>query len=338
MEVIRAPQHASFAMEDASRVGEARRHAALMSQHAQLDDVQAGRVAIIVTELGNNLVRHAKGGVLLLAVYEQRREVEVVSIDRGPGIADVGRSLSDGFSTGGTPGTGLGAIRRLATDFHLHSAVPDGTIVVARVRAGDAQDNRPPPPIVAAGLSVALAGELVCGDAWAVAFDGNAASVLVADGLGHGPDAAEAAQAALDVFAADPRGAPRKLLSAMHARLRSTRGAAVTLLQLDADASSIRSSGAGNVGARIVSGDSDKTVITQHGTVGLQMRTPDELALDWPPHALLVVHSDGLESRWSPQRLMPLLRRDPMLAAALLLRDHSRGRDDATVVVVRRAD
>lgn len=338
MEVIRAPQHTSFAMEDASRVGEARRHAALMSQLAQLDDVLAGRVAIIVTELGNNLVRHAKGGVLLLAVYEQRREVEVISIDRGPGIADVGRSLSDGFSTGGTPGTGLGAIRRLASDFHLHSAVPDGTIVVARVRADDAQDNRPPPPIVAAGLSVALAGELVCGDAWAAAFDGNTASVLVADGLGHGPDAAEASQAAMDVFVADPKGAPRKLLSSMHARLRSTRGAAVTLLQLDTDASSIRSSGAGNVGARIVSGDSDKTVITQHGTVGLQMRTPDELALDWPPHALLVVHSDGLESRWSPQRLMPLLRRDPMLAAALLLRDHSRGRDDATVVVVRRAD
>lgn len=337
MEVIRAPQHASFAMEDASRVGEARRHAALLSQYALLDDVQAGRVAIIVTELGNNLVRHAKGGFLLLAMYEGRREVEVISIDRGPGIADIGRSLSDGFSTGGTPGTGLGAVRRLATDFHLHSAVPDGTIVVARVRAGDAREPDQA-PIVVAGLSVALAGELVCGDAWAVALHGSAASVLVADGLGHGPDAAEASQAAIDVFAADPEAAPRKLLAAMHTRLRSTRGAAVTLMQLDGDASKIRSSGAGNVSARIVSGDSDKTVITQHGTVGLQMRSPDELALDWPPHALLVVHSDGLESRWSPQRLMPLLRRDPMLAAALLLRDHSRGRDDATVVVVRRAD
>lgn len=337
MEVIRAPQHASFAMDDTSRVGEARRHAAQLSQHALLDDVQAGRVAIIVTELGNNLVRHAKGGFLLLAMYEGRREVEVISIDRGPGIADVGRSLSDGFSTGGTPGTGLGAVRRLATDFHLHSAVPDGTIVVARVRAGDVHE-RPAPPIVAAGLSVALAGELVCGDAWAVALHGNGASVLVADGLGHGPAAAEASQAAIDVFAAEPKAAPRKMLAAMHARLRSTRGAAVTLLQLDGDASSIRSSGAGNVAARIVSGDSDKSVLTQHGTVGLQMRSPDELALDWPPHALLVVHSDGLESRWSPQRLMPLLRRDPMLAAALLLRDHSRGRDDTTVVVVRRAD
>ena len=334
MEVIRAPQHVAFAMDDATRVGEARRYAAVLSQRAQLDEVQAGRVAIIVTELGNNLVRHARGGSLLLAVYEERREVEVVCIDRGPGIADVDRSLSDGFSTGGTPGTGLGAVRRLATDFHLHSAVPDGTIIVARVRAADAQ-REPSPAIVAAGLSVALAGELVCGDAWAVARDAGSATVLVADGLGHGPDAAEASQAAVAVFSGDPRGSPRKLLAAMHARLRSTRGAAVTLLELDSDASTIRAAGAGNVAARIVSGDSDKTLLTQHGTVGLQMRSPDEQAIAWPPHALLVVHSDGLESRWSPQRLMPLLRRDPMLAAALLLRDHSRGRDDATVVVIR---
>jgi anti-sigma regulatory factor (Ser/Thr protein kinase) len=338
MEVIRAPQHVAFAMGDATSVGEARRHAAVLSARAQLDDVQAGRVAIIVTELGNNLVRHASGGFLLLAVYEERREVEVLSIDRGPGIADVGRSLSDGFSTGGTPGTGLGAVRRLASDFHLHSAVPDGTIVVARVRPADATRQTGAPAMAVAGLSMALAGELVCGDAWAVALDGNAASVLVADGLGHGPDAAEASHAAVDVFAADPHGAPRTLLGAMHARLRSTRGAAVTLMQLDSATSTIRSSGAGNVAARVISGDSDKTVLTQHGTVGLQMRSPDEQALDWPPHALLVVHSDGLESRWSPQRLMPLLRRDPMLVAAVLLRDHSRGRDDATVVVVRRAD
>ncbi|HEY1229951.1 MAG TPA: ATP-binding protein [Ramlibacter sp.] len=337
MEVIRAPQHVAFAMGDATRVGEARRHAAVLSQRALLDEVQAGRVAIIVTELGNNLVRHASGGFLLLAVYEERREVEVVSIDRGPGIGDVGRSLSDGFSTGGTPGTGLGAVRRLASDFDLHSAVPDGTIVVARVRVVDAQRERSAVAMEFAGLSVALAGELVCGDAWAIALDGNSASVLVADGLGHGPDAAEASQAAVDVFSASPRAAPRTLLGSMHARMRSTRGAAVTLLQLDSEASSIRSSGAGNVSARIVSGDSDKTVLTQHGTVGLQMRSPDEQALDWPPHALVVVHSDGLETRWSPHRLMPLLRRDPTLAAALLLRDHSRGRDDATVVVVRRA-
>ena len=338
MEVIRGPEHASFAMDDASRVGEVRRHAATLAQRAQMDEVNAGRLAIIVTELGNNLVRHAKGGVLLIALHEELRQVEVVSIDRGPGIADVARSLTDGVSTGTTPGTGLGAVRRLAADFHLHSAVPDGTVVVARVRAAGAPAPLQASPVVAAGISVALAGEIVCGDAWALTVDGTSTSVLVADGLGHGPDAAEASRAAVEVFTDDPASDARSLVTAMHQRLRRTRGAAVMLLQLDEEGSRIRSCGAGNVVARVVTGDSDRTVLTQHGTAGVQIRTPEEATMDWPDHAIVVVHSDGIESRWDPRRLMPVLRRDPMLAAALLLRDHSRGRDDATVVVLRRGD
>ena len=337
MEVIRGPLHVPFPMGDSTRVGEARRHAEALAQDAGLDEVHAGRVALVVTELGNNLVRHAKAGVLLIASYRERSEIEIVAIDRGPGIADVARSLSDGFSTGGTPGTGLGAVRRLASEFHVHSAVPDGTVMVARVRPANAP--RPAPHgIVIAGVSVALAGERVCGDGWAAAVEGGTAHVMVADGLGHGPDAHEASQAALDVFMDKPDADSRAAIAATHARLRSTRGAAVTVLHLDRDAAQVRSCGAGNVTARLVSGDSDRTLLTQHGTAGLQIRTPDETRMPWPPHALLVVHSDGLESRWSPQRLMPVLGRDPMLAAALLLRDHSRGRDDTTVVVLRRAD
>jgi anti-sigma regulatory factor (Ser/Thr protein kinase) len=337
MEVIRGALNVSFTMDDASRVGQARRHAESLAQQAGLDPVHAGRIALVITELGSNLVRHASSGTLLIAWKPERAEMEIVAIDRGPGIADVARSLGDGYSTGGTPGTGLGAVQRLASEFHLHSVVPDGTVMVARVRPA----NAPPLPahgIVAAGLSVALVGERVCGDAWAVAFDSGGASLVVADGLGHGPDAAEASQAALDVFAGNPQADPRAAITAIHARLRSTRGAAVTVLQLDRQAALVRSCGAGNVTTRLVSGDSDRTVLTQHGTAGLQIRTPEEVRLPWPPHALLVAHSDGLETRWTPQRLLPVLARDPMLVAALLLRDHSRGRDDATVVVVRRED
>ena len=338
MEVIRGALHVSFAMDDATRVGQARRHAEALAQEAGLDPVHAGRVALVVTELGNNLVRHAHHGALLIAWKPERMEIEIVAIDHGPGISDVARSLRDGFSTGGTPGTGLGAVQRLSSDFHVHTAVPDGTVMVSRLRPANAPGAASSHGIEVAGLSVAIAGEQVCGDSWAVALDGSAASVVVADGLGHGRDAAEASQAALEVFAAHPQADLREAIKATHARLRSTRGAAVTLLRLDADAAQLRSCGAGNVIARVISGDTDRTVLTQHGTAGVQIRTPEETRHAWPAHALVVVHSDGVESRWTPQRLMPVLARDPMLAAALLLRDHSRGRDDATVVVLRRAD
>jgi anti-sigma regulatory factor (Ser/Thr protein kinase) len=334
--MIAGSVHAVIPMGDPSRVGEARRHAAQLAFECGFDEVDAGRLALVVTELGTNLVRHAREGRMWLSARPAQREVEVVAVDQGPGIADVERSLGDGYSTGGTPGTGLGAVRRLAQEFDLHSAMPEGTLVLARVRAsgGAAVQNA----FSAGAVSFAAPGERVCGDGWAFAFDGDLAALVVADGLGHGPDAAEAGAAALESFAEDPFASPRQLLERIHQALRRTRGAAVMVLHADAAAGSIRSVGAGNVMGRLVSGVSDRTLLCQHGTAGVAMRSPEEVTTPWPPHALLVVYSDGIESRWKGEVLAPVLARDPALAASLLARDHCRGRDDATVAVLRRKD
>lgn len=328
--------HAAFPMEDPSRVGEARRHALQLAAECRFDEVVAGRLALVVTELATNLVKHAKHGRLWLTARPEHRDVEVIAVDEGPGIADIERSLGDGYSTSGTPGTGLGAVRRLAQRFDVHSSVPGGTIVLARVRLDEADAAT---SVTCSGaVSLAAPHERVCGDGWGFAQDGECAALMLADGLGHGPDAAEAAAVALETFADEPFLAPRDLLQRAHIALRRTRGAAIMVLQADAGAGTVRSAGAGNVMARLVSGTSDRTVLCQNGTAGVTMRTPDETTTAWPPHALLVVYSDGIESRWKAEALVPLLGRDPVLAAALLTRDHCRGRDDATVAVLRRKD
>lgn len=324
--------HARIPVDHATRVGEARRHAAETAHKAGLDEVQAGRLALVVTELGTNLLRHAKHGELLIAGRPHAGDVEVIALDRGPGIADLPRSLGDGFSTGGTPGTGLGAVRRLADAFDIHSSVPQGTVVVARVGTG----VRDRGAFRVAGISIAAPGETLCGDAWAVEVDAGVARVVVADGLGHGPEAAAASTEAMAVFHEEGRLGLRELLQAMHTRLRTTRGAAVSIFRAERDGT-LRSAAAGNVIARLISGVSDRTLLGQHGTVGVQIRTPQETSLPWPEHAVLVVYSDGIESRWQPELIVPVLGRDPALAAALLLREHCRGRDDATVVVVGRS-
>jgi hypothetical protein len=229
-------------------------------------------------------------------------------------------------------------VRRLADAFDLHSSVPDGTVVVARVRAAAAPAAHAAGAVCFGAVSLAAPGETVCGDGWAFAVEGERAALMVADGLGHGPDAAEAAAEALAVFQEEPLAAPRRMMERTHGRLRSTRGAAVTVLQVDSGAGTVRSTGAGNVVGRIVSGISDRTLLSQHGTAGVAMRTPEEVNNAWPPHALVVVFSDGIETRWKPELLAPVLGRDPAIAAAILVRDHCRGRDDATVAVLRRKD
>ena len=77
-------------------------------------------------------------------------------------------------------------------------------------------------------------------------------------------------------------------------------------------------------------------MLSQHGTLGGQIRTLADVSYTWPEHALVVLHSDGVTSRWNFTGAKGLLQTDPSLVAGWLLRDHRRGRDDATVVVIKR--
>ena len=336
MEIARGSVHAVFPMDDMSRVGQARRYAAQLSATLGFDEVTAGRVSLVVTELGTNLVKHAESGRLMIASREfdhRSGDIEILSIDDGPGIADLDQCMRDGFSTAGTPGTGLGAAKRLADDFDIHTAAPGGTVIVTRVRSKDA-----PHEAFRVGVVATCApGETVSGDGWALAIDGSTAAVLMADGLGHGPLAEKAAQAAVEHFRQKPFQDLPVSIQAAHVLLKSTRGAAVALAILDSAASTVKSLGAGNVITRVVSGVADKTLLSQHGTVGLQIHRPHEMSTPWPEHALIVMHTDGVMQRWPRDALSPVLGRDPSLAAGLLLRDYCRGGDDATVMVIRRS-
>lgn len=340
-------------MDDASRVGEARRHAAQAAADMGWGDVDAGRLALVVTELGTNLVRHAKNGQLLVAARPrtgtagEAGEIEMICIDEGPGISDIALAMRDGHSSSTTPGTGLGAVRRLASDFDIHSSVPHGTVSVARVRpaagpsAAHAARTEAAPALQIGAIRLPAPHESVCGDAWAAAThgpEGTQTTFLVADGLGHGPEAAKASQAAIDAFATAPDADLRETVQRVHRELQTTRGAAMCALRIDTASATVTYTGAGNIMGRVVSGVFDKSVVTQHGTAGLQIRKPEVTSLELPAHALVVLHSDGIESRWSLERIRPLLQRDPALVAAVLLRDHTRHRDDATIVVIRQKE
>ncbi len=341
--------HVAYDVREVSQVGEVRRAAVKVAEALAFDEVAVGRVAIVATELGNNLVRHATGGRLLIAPIETAggvMAVELLSLDLGPGVPDVAQSMTDGHSTGGTAGTGLGAVRRLAHTFDIFSAVPAGTVVLARLAArapswecAAAVDvGSQAHAFDGAALTLAAPGETVCGDSWAITQQGDVASVLVADGLGHGPFANNASQAAVAAFRTGGDAAPSQVLERIHQALRSTRGAAVAVARIDGASGRLAFAGAGNIAGRIFSGTQDKSLMSQHGTAGLQIRRLVDVQYDWPPHGLLVMHSDGLQTRWHLDDVPGLLQHHPVVVAAWLLRDHVRGADDVTVVVLKRRD
>jgi anti-sigma regulatory factor (Ser/Thr protein kinase) len=331
--------HLDIPVSEQTQVGEARRAATRLATDHGLDETVVGRIALIVTELGNNLWRHARGGRMLIGCRrgDDGCQLEVLSIDSGPGM-DVARCLRDGYSSGGTAGQGLGAARRLSSDFSVFSVLDKGTVILSRTWAPSpaTPDARSPRTRFShAGICLAAPGEFVSGDAWDIRIDDGVATVVVADGLGHGPVAAEAADAAIQGFAT-LGGSPAGMLERLHPVLRSTRGAAVSVAIVDANAGSIVYAGAGNIAGRVISGVEDRSLMSQHGTVGVQMRKLQDMVYPWPNHAAIVLHSDGLATRWNLKDAGGLLQCDPAVIAGWLLRDHTRGHDDVTVVVLKR--
>jgi anti-sigma regulatory factor (Ser/Thr protein kinase) len=314
-------------LDEPTQIGEARRMAVALAQAQGLPETAAGSVALVATELANNVLRHGGGGELLLQaiVAGRSKSIEVLAIDRGPGMENIEHCMKDGYSTGGTPGTGLGAVRRVATEFDIHSVPGEGTVVVARVGAK--------PAIRFGAVSVPLRTEMECGDCWRLATQGNEIAVMVADGLGHGTFAAQAAQAAATAFAAAPFGPPEGILERAHRAMSGTRGAAAACAHLD-DSGAIAYAGVGNISATLASTDKTQGLVSHNGTLGLRAPKVQGFAYRRAEPALLVMHSDGISARWTRKSFRALMGHHPAIVAGVLYRDHAREHDDATIVVL----
>jgi hypothetical protein len=258
-----------------------------------------------------------------------------VALDRGPGISDIGEALRDGYSTAGSPGTGLGAIRRLCSRFDIYSRPAEGTAVLAQLWPNHTEDIVPW-PVELGAIAVPKPDEEISGDAWAARATAHGARVLVADGLGHGLEAAEAAVRACTVFR-ESSDTLTTVLDAIHGALRHTRGAAVAAAEIDLEERVVRFAGVGNISGAIIAPERDYNMVSHNGTMGHEVRKIQEFTYQWPEESVLVLHSDGLSRRWDLRQRPGLLSRHPTLVAAVLHRDYRRERDDSTVVVARES-
>jgi anti-sigma regulatory factor (Ser/Thr protein kinase) len=320
---------------DRSSVAELRRAAGACARTLGWSDTACGESELVATEVATNLVKHARDGVVSLATDREAPggSLLVVAVDRGPGMADVARSFADGFSTSGSPGTGLGAIRRLAHAIDVQSA-PHGTVLVAELRdRPSAGAERAQPSVRLAGFAVPKDGQVVNGDAWAHRWVDRRLEIIACDGLGHGYEAQRSASRAIECFEAGGWDTPKQFLELANEALRATRGAAVAVAQIDTRERRVRFGGVGNVVAGIVGADGRAHHLVSHnGILGTAPRLA-EFEYAWPRGAILIMHSDGLSSRWPLERWHGIWSRHPALIAGTLYRDLARGTDDAAVVV-----
>ncbi len=324
-----APSTREIRIDHVSAVHVAARTARALATEIGLPGVLPELAAVIASELASNLDKHADDGTIHIQPLLLGTGVEITSCDRGPGMADLRRCLTDGHTTTGTLGVGLGAVRRMSTEFLITTTPGVGTLATASLRA----PGEPDQPDVETGYGVLPADtEQHSGDAVAVHHDEDVTTLLLVDGLGHGEPAAEAALTATDVFHHDPTRPVRDAVEALHRGIRHTRGAAAAVVRVERDRLSF--CGVGNITTVVLSGARDRHLLSRPGVVGLRVDRPTVQEIDLPAGGTVVLHSDGITNHWLLDAPGHTAQPPPLLTARLL-RDHRNHHDDAAVLAAR---
>ncbi len=328
-----------IAIADQSQIAASRRAAEVLARNLGFDELRAGRLALIATEMASNILKHATRGHLMVARFDDSTGtgVELLAMDKGPGIGDVTRSLEDGYSTAGTPGTGLGAIRRQADIFDIYSRPGAGTVVMARVLGTDRA-----PTGVAADCELGLVlipypGEVECGDSWAFGLKSGVPTLFAVDGSGHGPQAASAARSAVEDFENIDQMDSVRIMETIHRALAPTRGGATAVARVDRDARLVRFSGIGNISAAVVSEGSTMRMISHNGTAGHVASRLRECSYPFTGSPTVLLHSDGVSAKWELEAYPGLAVCRPSVIAGVISRDFRRSNDDSLIVVLRAA-
>jgi anti-sigma regulatory factor (Ser/Thr protein kinase) len=325
-------------VSDPTGASEARRAATLRATSIGFDETAAGRVALVATELATNLVKHGGGGSILIGADDEApRQMHLLAVDKGKGITSLPAAMQDGFSTAGSPGTGLGAIRRSATTFNVFSLPDRGTVVSCCIQNGSAQSRHSiaRSNVSVAGICLPKPPEEVSGDSWDGVSSTSEVSVIVADGLGHGLAAATASSAAIRSFHESAKLPVEEIVRTAHGALRSTRGAAIAVARIYSHVGKIEYAGVGNIAATIVDDEGTRRAVSHNGIVGHELRKLQMFSYPWRASGILLMHSDGVGTAWSVDQYPGLRAQPAEVIAAVIHRDFCRGSDDATIVVAK---
>lgn len=326
-----------------SDAGEARRLAKAMAIELGFGTRESEEFAIVVSELASNLVKHATTGELMLTPLEEggRLGIRIESLDNGPGIADIDQAITDGFSTTGSLGYGLGAVNRLMDGFEIQPRFDGKTgtqITCLRWRREHIQITGGCPLSFGVATRACRNMELN-GDAFVIEQRYKFALIALIDGLGHGQFANHAAQAARQ-YIEDHYDQPLEaLFRGVGRACRSTRGVVMALARFDwkMDPIKLNFASVGNIEARVFGGPTSMNFIVHRGVIGLNAPSPVVTESRWDPDHVMVLHTDGLNTLWRWNDFPELAGASAAHTAQHLLQELAKDNDDATVVVARKS-
>lgn len=319
-----------------------------IANELEFTPLQREQLQIAVKEITNNMITH-KAIKPSLSIYKIRQAdksgISLVATDHGPGIPSISTAMADRSSSQSSMGCGLGAIRRLMDEFAIHSKVPEdphnlstsysrgGTTIITSKWCETGASGAT--HFQWGGISRPMPGYYANGDAFFLKETDHTIHIFIADGLGHGSQAALASQQAIRLARKNFNLPFDTLFPLLHRALRPTRGVALMAIRLDKQAHTLSYCGIGNIEASLLPRQISSP-LSRPGVLGSgKLPVLINKTLAWPDNGMLVLHTDGVSRRWSDDSNIQLQKLNPLLLSHLLLRDYGRYSDDAAVLILK---
>ncbi len=331
-----SPEEAdTIPMIDDASVSAARERVRRVGSELGLSRVAIEGVVIAASELARNQLVHASRGRFAVRPIERGGVcgVELIATDRGPGLADPARALEGGSSTSGSLGSGLASVRRFMDELDFDIRLGEGTCIWARKFAGPVSYRSE-----VGILGRPCGGERESGDDAAFIRSGDALTIGVVDGLGHGLLARDVAAPAVALLRDRRELDPAALISAVDTALLGTRGAVMAVARIDRTLRQVEHAGVGDVRTHMYRPRQCQRLSQVAGVLGAPDQRGRKHAVDRVPMKdkdVLVMFSDGLTTRVDISEELQLLCLHPIVIAAHLLERFGRSNDDAIVLVTR---
>lgn len=331
-------------------VGVCRRKAVGLSRQIGFDEVKTGEVAILVSELVTNVLKHGGGsGRILMCCFRDnhnRLALEIWCCDNGNGISEPEKALTDGYTGKQSLGIGLGTIRRFSDLFELNPVKDEGIVnlynnlyteyrhclrIVKWVpEKGWKGNNR---SLSWGASSRCKPGETLNGDCYVISHLTPTRTIAaVIDGLGHGKEANIASSIIKEQILLKSNLPADELMKYLHQAARGTRGAVIALIMINTELSRLSFVGIGNIEGFIRNEAGKKTLISFGGILGHNIRSPHIHEFPFNKGDTLCLYSDGINSRWNAGDID--WNENPQKITDFLITNYSRLNDDATVLVI----
>jgi anti-sigma regulatory factor (Ser/Thr protein kinase) len=290
--------------------------------------------ALVASELTHNQLAYARQGYFAVRPIERAgvKGLEVIAADIGPGLQKAlfpERQVVSKTSLG----AGLEGVFRISDEVHLETRSEEGVCVVARKFekfAGGAWE------IAVAGRP--LPGESISGDDACFIESEDSLLAIVADGLGHGPDARQASHLAMHIALANRGASVGALIPIVASGLAGTRGCALSVVQVNTKSGDVECAAAGDVHVHLYNGRDTHFFTSTPFVVGDSQFSKRKLRIEnikATPGCVLLLFTDGLQSKTTLKGDLDLLRRPAIAIAQHLIATYARPNDDALVLVAR---